>query len=73
VKRSVHEEIGRAVGGAEAGGFFTSVLSGFLLGFFADMWLGTEPALVVLGIVAGSVTGFWKLWLYAKRQDEAGR
>jgi F0F1-type ATP synthase assembly protein I len=67
-------EIGKAVGaGAEAGGFFASIMSGFLLGFLGDRWLGTEPLLVVLGIVAGSAVGFWKMWRYAKAQDEQRR
>jgi F0F1-type ATP synthase assembly protein I len=54
----------------EAAGFFATVMSGFLLGFLADWWLGTDPAGVVIGIVAGSVTGFWKMWHIAKRQDD---
>jgi F0F1-type ATP synthase assembly protein I len=56
--------------GVEAAGFFASVMSGFLLGFLADKWLGTDPLLVVIGIVAGSATGFWKMWQIAKRQDD---
>lgn len=54
----------------EAAGFFATLMSGFALGFLADWWLGTDPAGVVIGIVAGSATGFWKMWQVAKRQDE---
>ncbi len=73
-RRSVHEEIGASVGaGAEAGAFFASVLSGFLLGYVLDGWIGTEPVFVVIGIVAGFGTGFWKMWQYAKAQDEPRR
>jgi F0F1-type ATP synthase assembly protein I len=73
-RRSVHEEIGESVGaGAEAAGFFATLLSGFLIGYLLDWWLGTEPVLVVLGIIAGSATGFWKMWQYAKAHDEPRR
>ncbi len=67
----VNEDLRKSLGaGMEAAGFFATVMSGFLLGFLADWWLGTDPAGVVIGIVAGSVTGFWKMWHIAKRQDD---
>jgi len=46
-----------------------SIVSGTLLGFFADRWLGTDPWLVVIGIVVGSYTGFMRIWDYSKRMD----
>lgn len=65
------EELRESLGaGVEAAGFFATIMSGFLLGFLADRWLGTDPLLVVIGIIAGSVTGFWKMWQLAKRQDD---
>jgi ATP synthase protein I len=68
------KEVATSVGaGAEAAGFFASIMSGMLLGFLGDRWLGTDPLLIVLGIIAGSVIGFWKMWAYAKRQDDQGR
>lgn len=74
MRRSVHEEIGASVrSGVEAGGFFPSIFAGFLLGFLLDRWLGTEPVLVVIGIIAGFATGFWKMWQYSKRLDDARR
>jgi F0F1-type ATP synthase assembly protein I len=70
VSRTTHEEIGKAVDhGVEAGGFFSAILAGFLLGFLADRWLDTEPLWTVMGIVAGSGTGFWKMWRWAKGQE----
>lgn len=70
----VHDEIRKSVAsGMEAGAFFSSILSGFLLGLLGDWAFGTRPLLVVTGIIAGSATGFWRMWQYAKRQDEAGR
>lgn len=71
---STHRQLGESVGaGAETAGFFASILSGFLLGFFGDRWLDTEPWLVVAGIVAGSAVGFWKMWRFAKSADEQER
>ena len=68
---SYHEEVGRAVAAdAEAVGFFSSILAGFLVGFGLDAWLGTRPGFIVAGIVVGSISGFWKLWLIAKRDEE---
>jgi F0F1-type ATP synthase assembly protein I len=64
----MHEEIGKNVAaGHEPMGFFSTILAGFLLGYFGDMWLGTDPVLVVLGIIAGFVIGFWRMWTLANR------
>lgn len=62
-----------AASGAEAAGFFASLLAGFLLGFFADGWLGTGPALTIFGILAGAGTGFWRMWQYATRAHDPRR
>lgn len=63
-------EVAKSVGaGTEAAGFFGSIMSGFLLGLLLDWWLDTEPLFVICGIVAGSGTGFWKMWEYSKRDD----
>ncbi len=71
-KRTAHQQVTQAVndGWVAGGGFFASILSGFLLGFFADRWLGTEPWLVIIGIVVGAYAGFVRLWHYAKREEE---
>ena len=79
MKRSYHEELVKAVAAdAEAIGFFTSIFAGFLLGLGLDTWLGTRPAFIIVGIIVGSVSGFWKLWQVARRetqreQDDARR
>ncbi|MBM3694600.1 MAG: AtpZ/AtpI family protein [Actinobacteria bacterium] len=71
---SVSRRLGRAVtSGAESAAFFASLLSGFLLGFFADRWLGTGPGLTIFGIFAGAGTGFWRMWQYAARLDDPRR
>lgn len=69
--RSYHEELGKSVAADfEAIGFFTSILAGLGLGLGLDAWWGTGPALTIAGIIAGSVSGFWKLWLVARRETE---
>lgn len=71
VRRSYHDELGKSVAAdVEAIGFFSSILAGLVLGLGLDAWWGTRPALTVIGIVAGSVSGFWKLWLVARRETE---
>ena len=57
-------------GWMHGGSFMSSVIAGTLLGYFADMWLGTDPWLVVIGIVVGSYAGFVKVWDYMKKMDE---
>ena len=60
------------IGGWVAGGsFFGSIISGTLLGYLADRWLGTDPWLVIIGIVLGSYSGFMRMWQLSK-QMEAG-
>ena len=54
----------------EAGSFLNSILAGALLGYLLDWWLGTEPWLVIIGIVLGSYSGFMKIWAMLKEQDE---
>lgn len=58
-------------GFAKGGDFLSSIIAGMLLGLGADYLLGTRPVFVVLGIVAGSVTGFYKLWLASANLRQA--
>lgn len=65
-RSSYHQELGKAVTAEHhAAGFFASIIAGMLLGLGLDAWLGTDPVLVVAGIVAGSVIGFWRMWQVA--------
>lgn len=68
-----HQQIGRAVndGWLRGGSFVGSILSGTLLGLLADHWLGTTPWLVVIGILAGSYSGFMNMWHYSKADEQA--
>ena len=50
--------------------FFGSVLAGTLLGLGADWLFGSSPIGVVIGIVVGSVAGFYKLYRVAEEVEE---
>ena len=49
-------------GGSESMDFISSVIAGLLIGFGLDWWLNTRPLFIVIGIVLGFVSGFYKLW-----------
>ena len=49
--------------------FFGSIMAGLLLGALADRLFGTYPVLVVIGIIAGSIVGFWRMWTIANRDQ----
>jgi F0F1-type ATP synthase assembly protein I len=53
----------------EGGSFFSSIIAGTLLGYLLDLWLGTDPWFVVIGVVLGSYSGFLKIWAMLKNQD----
>jgi len=40
---------------------FAAVVSGLIVGWLLDRWLGTKPWLLVAGVVLGSVAGFYEL------------
>lgn len=66
--RTAHRGATSAVadGWVAGGAFFGSIMSGALLGWLADLLLDTDPWLVTVGIVAGSVTGFWRMWIVGR-------
>jgi F0F1-type ATP synthase assembly protein I len=65
-----HEEIGRQVAaGVDSAGFFATIMSGFLLGVLLDWLLDTKPVFIVLGIIAGSIIGFWRMWTIANEDS----
>jgi ATP synthase protein I len=57
------QEANRKAGVAYAAAFslFASVVSGLILGWLLDRWLGTKPWLLVVGIVLGAAAGFYEL------------
>ncbi len=73
-KETTHQQVGKALdeGWIAGGGFVSSILAGFLLGYLADRWLGTDPWLVISGIVVGAYNGFVRMWIYANREEQEG-
>lgn len=45
---------------AAAVSLFAAVVSGLLLGWLLDRWLGTKPWLLVAGVTLGSIAGFYE-------------
>ena len=58
-----------ARGANDSMAFFGSISAGWLLGYLADRMFGTYPLFVILGIIAGSIVGFWRMWTIANRDD----
>jgi ATP synthase protein I len=57
------EETNRKTGLAYAAAFslFAAVVSGLLVGWLLDRWLGTRPWLLVTGVILGAAAGFYEL------------
>jgi ATP synthase protein I len=72
VKPSAHDQVTGAVrdGWAGAGNFSATILSGFLIGFLLDKWLGTDPWLTVTFIIIAAVGGFYRMMAWYKEQNE---
>ncbi len=60
-------------GWMDGGSFLNSILAGTLLGFGLDYVFGTEPWLVIIGIVLGSYAGFMNIWSMLKNQEGLDR
>jgi len=60
--REGDEETNRKTGLAYAAALslFAAVVSGLIVGWLLDRWLGTGPWLLVLGIVLGTAAGFYE-------------
>jgi len=56
------QEINRKSGLAYAAAFslFAAVVAGLVLGWLLDRWLGTQPWLLLTGIVLGSAAGLYE-------------
>lgn len=63
----------RDLGGGSAGfDFFSSAVAGLLLGLGIDWLAGTSPWFTIVGVVAGFVSGFTKLWVSSRvLEDQA--
>ena len=60
--REGDEETNRKTGVAYAAALslFAAVVSGLIVGWLLDRWLGTRPWLLVSGIVLGAAAGFYE-------------
>ena len=56
------QETNRKSGLAYAAAFslFSAVVAGLIAGWLLDRWLGTQPWLLITGIVLGAVAGFYE-------------
>lgn len=56
------QEINRKSGLAYAAAFslFAAVLGGLVIGWLLDRWLGTQPWLLLTGIILGSAAGLYE-------------
>ena len=56
------EELNRKSGLAYAAAFslFAAVVAGLILGWLMDRWLGTQPWLLVTGLVLGAAAGLYE-------------
>lgn len=67
-----NNEIGE--GSSQGFDFFASVIAGMVLGLGLDWVFDTAPVFVIIGVIAGFVSGFLKLWAASKAiEDEARR
>ena len=57
-------------GWSESGSFLGSILGGTLLGYLGDLWLGTDPWLIVILTLVGAYGGFMRMYVMAKRAEE---
>ena len=73
-REGAHQRAASAGRGWVVGGdFFTSIIAAFLLGFVTDRLAGTDPWFTVVGIVVGSVWGFYKMILWSREETARGR
>lgn len=62
MKSNDDQDAGRKAGLAYAAAIslFAAVVSGLILGWLLDRWLGTSPWLLVVGLVLGAAAGFYE-------------
>ncbi len=47
-----------------------AVFLGALIGYWIDLYLKTGPWGMVIGVVVGSIAGFWNAYKFAMSEDE---
>ena len=67
----ISRDVGDSVGDGWAAGsaFFGSLMSGLFLGMGADYLFGTDPLWTVIGIIAGSFSGFYTMYRLMMRDS----
>lgn len=61
--RSVNAAVTTAAEGTgKSFDLFSTIVAGLAIGLIADWAAGTGPVFTIIGIVAGFVAGFYKLW-----------
>lgn len=70
---NTHRQVTTAVseGLVDGTAFFSSIITGTVLGLAADWILGTEPWLVVTGTIVGAYSGFLAMWRASARMETA--
>ncbi len=53
--------------------FLSSIISGLILGIALDWGFSTTPIFTIIGIVCGSVSGFFKLWQASASLEEQAK
>jgi len=49
--------------------FPASILVGFVMGYFLDKWLKTDPWLTIIFIIYGILAGFYNLFSQTRRHE----
>ena len=61
--RSINAAVATATEGTgRSFDLFSTIAAGLMIGLLIDWAAGTAPILTIIGIVAGFVAGFYKLW-----------
>lgn len=74
--RTTTGQIAEAVTRTDGASLAASLIAGLLIGLLLDRWLGTDPWFTISFIVVGALSGFMRVWKYAKAQgaiDDAER
>ncbi len=71
-KPTTSQQVARSLdqGWVQTSSFIGSILSGMLIGWLVDRWLGTEPWFLVSLALLGAYSGFMRMWHYAKVAEE---
>ena len=71
-KLTTSQQVARSLdqGWVHTTSFIGSILSGMLIGWLLDRWLGTDPWFLVSLALVGAYSGFMRMWHYAKLAEQ---